>query len=263
MLKFLMLLLLALPLSGWAAPKIDVKTISMDNIDFKSIEKVCKSLLTENGDMIYIPVDNILLIRDEPEAGARIARFISHTKELLKEHDKDEAEKAPKVEPPPAATKDDVKPAVEAKPEIPEKAPTVYRVIPLGNTDYGTVDEICRSWLSDDGKLLYSPGSNTVIISDTANIVNRVHKFIDDIHKSSGSTSSSSPTSQTTRQISIDDINQPQSTNVIYVRDSSYGSWGFPNYYYYSSSRWPPRPRPCPPHPRPRPRPHPSPRILR
>lgn len=251
MLRFFILLLLALPLGTWAAPKLDVKTISMDNIDFKSIEKVCKSLLTENGDMIYIPIDNALIIRDEPEAGARIERFINHTKELLKEHDQSETEKAPKVEPLPVAAKDAPKPSAEPKPVVPEKLPLVYRVIPLGNTDYGTVDEICRSWLSAEGKLLYSPGSNTVIISDTANIVNRVHEFIDDIHKSSSSSSSSA---QTTRQISIDDINPPQNTTTIYVNDNSFGRWGVPNYYYYQYSYprpFPPRPRPIPPRPRP------------
>lgn len=260
MLKFFIMLLLALPLGAWAAPKIDVKTISMENIDFKSIEQVCKSLLTENGDMIYLPIDNALLIRDEPEAGARIERFIKHTKELLKEHDQSETEKAAKVEPPPVAEKDASKAATELKPVVQEKPPNVYKVIPLGNADYGTVDEICRSWLSEDGKLLYSPGSNTVIISDTANIVNRIHKFINDIHKSSVP-----PASQTTRQISIEDINPPQSTNVIYVNDSSFGRWGFPSYYYYQysgSRHWPsrpcPRPRPRPTSPRPT-----SPRLIR
>lgn len=240
MLKFFWVFLLTLSsFVGWSAPRIDVKTIPMDDIDFKSVEKVCKSLLTENGDMIYLNADNALLIRDTPAAAARIASFINHTKELLKEHAGDEVAQTP----PEKKTADpvDAIPA-EKKPEPPPEK--IYKIVSLGDAGYGTVDEICRSWLSTDGKMLYSPSNNTVIISDQANIVQRIEKFITDLKKTSPMLPS--------QQIPLDNIAPPQNTTTIYVNDTSW-RWGVPIYYY-------PRPHPWPrPHPRPRPRPKPHP----
>jgi type II secretory pathway component GspD/PulD (secretin) len=76
-------------------------------------------------------------------------------------------------------------PAAEAPPK-PDKViiradaeeKRIYKMIPLATLDFKTVDAVCASWLSKEGKLVYEEKRNSVLVYDTEYVVNKIETFI-------------------------------------------------------------------------------------
>lgn len=53
-----------------------------------------------------------------------------------------------------------------------------YKLIPLKTMSYGTVDQICRPWLSGEGKLVHEKRRGSILVYDYPEIIAKIEKFI-------------------------------------------------------------------------------------
>lgn len=210
------------------------KILPLSEDEYKLIEKGSRSLLGPSGNMVYFPKNQAIMIEDTQANVEKISIYINSTRDLVKKD-----EKKPEAK----------EPVPEAKAEVSKN----YKIIPLGTIEYGTVDEVCRPWLSENGRLMYSLSNNAVIVVDKPEVIAAVEKFVRDLIKAAP-------------EAKYDNIRY----NDTYYGDSAYfysgdgywGGWSYPYYYYPWRRPYRPwRPYPRPPRPRPPgplpPRPHP------
>lgn len=211
----LTLFLLVITVILFAAPEKNTRIISLGPLKYQDIESSCKTILKDNGEILYFPNNNAILVESTETNIRRVELFIKYAREEL---NKKTAPSAP-----------------AAVPEVPN-----YKVIPLGNVDYGSIESNCRSWLSPDGKMVYSMVNNAVVVTDTPKVIEAIEKFIAELSKATPAAASDN--------IQYSGSGSNDSSTVII-----YSDWGYPGYRYwrYPPRPYPPRPYPPPPPPRP------------
>jgi hypothetical protein len=193
-----------------AAAEKTTRIISLGDLKYKDIENSCKTILSDNGEIIYFPNNNAILVESTENNIKRMEFFIKHAQEELK------------------------KKAASQSQDVPN-----YKVIPLGNVEYGTVESNCRSWLSPNGKMVYSIVNNAVIVTDTPKVIAAIEKFITELAKATPE-----PVYDNIRYLNPGD--NDSSTVIIY------SGW-LDNGWIYSGRYRPWRPYPHRPYPPPRP----------
>jgi|GEM_PF-3592677 hypothetical protein len=193
------------------------RIISLGSLKYQDIENSCKTILQGDGELLYFANNNAILVESTETNIQRVELLIKYAREELKKKE---------------------------TPSTPVNIP-VYKVIPLGNVDFGSVDSNCRPWLSPGGKMTYSITNNAVVVTDTPKVIEAIEKFIAELSKATP------PARYDDIQYSDPDRND-SNTIIIYSNDWGYPGWGYPGWgrpWRPPYRPYPPRPRPVPPHP--------------
>ena len=162
--KFLTLIVVAMMSLPLAAADKTTKIIPLGDLKYKDIESSCQTILNKEGEILYFPNNNAIMVESSANNVKRMELFVKYAQdELTKKTTKSDGQKTN---------------AAASAQKIPN-----YKIIPLGNVDYGSVESSCRPWLSPNGKMLYSITNNAVIVTDTPKVIEAIEKFIADLAK--------------------------------------------------------------------------------
>lgn len=161
--KFLALIVVAMMSLPLAAADKTTKIIPLGDLKYKDIEGSCKTILNKEGEILYFPNNNAIMVESSENNVKRMELFVKYAQDELKKKAAKPGEKAD---------------AAASAQKIPN-----YKIIPLGNVDYGSVESNCRPWLSPNGKMLYSITNNAVVVTDTPKVIEAIEKFVADLGK--------------------------------------------------------------------------------